>query len=252
MIHHSTLTLLGAGPGAPDLITLRGINALKTADLVLYDALVDPSLLHYCNSSCVKQYVGKRAGQHSYSQQEICEIIIRSSRHYKHIIRLKGGDAFVFGRATEEIEAAESAGMNVEVIQGISSALAVPAAAMIPLTSRGLSQSFWVITGTTRSGQFANDLYLAAQSTATIVLLMAMNQLHEIMEIFIRHGKQSTPVAIIQEGCTPRQKIITGQVNNIADLARIKGLSNPAIIVVGKVVLNQRQIASVIDLKDAV
>lgn len=252
MNQNPILTLVGAGPGDPELITLKAIKALKSADLVLYDALIDPSLLHYCRSSCVKKFVGKRAGAHSHTQQEICDIITAASFQYKQVVRLKGGDAFIFGRATEEIMAARAAGMTVEVIQGVSSALAVPAAAMIPLTSRGISESFWVVTGTTRKGGFSTDIYLAAQSTATIVLLMAINQLQAIMNIFMQYGKENTPVAIIQEGCTIRQKMITGKVGNIAALAKEKQITNPAVVVVGSVVLSQQQMGSVINFRAAI
>lgn len=242
----STLILLGAGPGDPELITLKGIKALKSAELVLFDALIDNSLLHYCNSACIKIYVGKRAGQHAYTQQQICALIMRASNEYKRIVRLKGGDSFVFGRAQEEIAAARSVGMSVEVIQGVSSALAVPGAAMIPLTARGTSESFWVITGTTRGGQLSRDINLAAQSTATVVLLMAINHLKEIMDLFIQYGRADTPVAIIQEGCTPRQKVIISQVDQIWEKATAAGLTNPAIIVVGDVVLSHQQLSKVI------
>lgn len=252
MIHDSTLFLVGAGPGDPELITVKALKALKSADFVLYDALIDPALLYYCNPSCVTQYVGKRAGQHSFTQKQICDLIIKASCQYKRIVRLKGGDAFVFGRATEEIAAARSVGMQIKVIQGISSALAVPASVMIPLTCRGISESFWVATGTTRDGHFSSDIYLAAQSSSTIVLLMAISHLSSIMEIFIRHGKENMPVAIIQEGCTARQKMITGRVNNIAQMARESGISNPAVMVVGNVVLSQQQIESVMNLSEAI
>jgi len=247
-----TLTLVGAGPGDPDLITVKGIKALKEADIVLYDALIDPELLYYCKKTCIKQYVGKRAGLHSLTQKEICNLIIKLSNKYKNIVRLKGGDAFVFGRATEEIEAARSAGMEVKVVQGISSALAVPASALIPLTSRGISQSFWVATGTTKEGKLSKDIYLAAQSSATIILLMAMNHLPEIMSVFLNFNRGNTPVAIIQEGCTARQKMISGEVNTICHLAQEHKMSNPAVVIIGEVVLSQQELAGVITLKEAI
>lgn len=252
MYPNSTLILVGAGPGDPDLITVKGIKALKSADIVLYDALIDPVLLHYCNPSCVRKFVGKRAGQHSYTQQEICELIIQSAYQYKTVVRLKGGDAFVFGRATEEIEAARSVGMHVDIVQGISSALAVPASGMIPLTSRGISQSFWVATGTNKEGQLSRDIYLAAQSSATIVLLMAINHLEAIMGIFSAYGRPHRPVAIIQEGCTPRQKMIIGDVSNICRIAKESAITNPAVVVIGEVVLTQQELSGTLALNEAI
>ena len=252
MTQQSTLILVGAGPGDPDLITVKGIKALKEADIVLYDALIDPELLYYCKKACIKQYVGKRAGQHSLTQKEICNLIIKLSNKYKTIVRLKGGDSFVFGRATEEIEAARSAGMEVKVVQGISSALAVPASAFIPLTSRGISQSFWVATGTTKDGKLSKDIYLAAQSTATIVLLMAMNHLPEIMSVFLNYNRGNTPVAIIQEGCTGRQKMICADVNNICRLAEEHQMSNPSVVIIGDVVLSQQELSGIASLKQAI
>jgi len=151
-------------------------------------------------------------------------------------VRLKGGDPFVFGRAQEEIDAARQAGIAVEIVPGVSSALAVPASQMIPLTCRGINESFWVTTGTTQSGEISADIKLAAQSSATVIILMAMSKLSEIMDIFIKHGKKDTPVAIIQNGTTPQEKIVTGTVYDIEFKAQHAGLTNPSIIVVGEVV----------------
>ena len=230
------LQLVGAGPGDPELITLKAIRAISQAEVIFYDALANESLLDYASPHAIKKFVGKRFGCHPLSQQEINLMIIEYSRHYKRIVRLKGGDPFVFGRATEEIEAARKNGMEVEVIPGVSSALAVPASQMIPLTARGINESFWVTTGTTQSGKVSEDIRLAAQSTATVIILMAMSKLEEIMEIFSSHGKAETPVAIIQEGTTPQSQMVTGMVKDIYFRAQFAELTNPAIIVVGEVV----------------
>ncbi|GAB3008500.1 uroporphyrinogen-III C-methyltransferase [Niabella terrae] len=230
------LILIGAGPGDPELITVKAIKALKKADIILYDALVNPELLEYAAADVPKIFCGKRFGCHWLSQQQINELILESAGRYETIVRLKGGDPFIFGRAQEEIETARSAGMQVEVIPGISSALAVPASQMIPLTSRGVNESFWVVTGTTRSGGVSEDLRLAAQSSATLVFLMAMNQLETITDELIRHGKSETPAAIIQNGTRQDARIVTGKVRDIALRAAHAGLENPAVIVVGEVV----------------
>ncbi len=230
------LILIGAGPGDPELITIKAIRRLKQADVILYDALANEDLLQYAAAGCITQFVGKRYGCHALSQEEINTLIVEYSQKYKTIVRLKGGDPFVFGRAQEEIETARNAGMEVELVPGISSALAVPATQMIPLTCRGINESFWVTTGTTRSGEISADIKLAAQSSATVIILMAMSKLEAIMDIFSSYGKADTPVAIIQNGTTKEEKMIIGTVKNIFFKAEHAKMSNPAIIVVGEVV----------------
>src|SRR5665647_698269 len=197
------LSLVGAGPGDPELITLKAIKTIAAASVILYDALANEELLNYASPSAIKKFVGKRYGCHALSQQEINRLIIEYARSHGNVVRLKGGDPFVFGRAQEEIAAARNAGIAVQVIPGISSAIAVPASQMIPLTCRGVNESFWVTTGTTQSGEISKDIKLAAQSSATVVILMAMSKLEAIMDIFIANGKADTPVAIIQDGTTP-------------------------------------------------
>ncbi|GAB3989707.1 uroporphyrinogen-III C-methyltransferase [Spirosoma daeguense] len=229
------LTLVGAGPGDPDLITVKGIRALQQADVVMYDALVHPDLLEYCRPDTLKVYVGKRRGAYSCMQEDINPLIVHYAQQYGHVVRLKGGDSFVFGRGYEEIDYARQHGIETNVVPGLSSSYAVPASANIPLTTRGISESFWVVTGTTKAGQFSNDLQLAAQSSATVVVLMGMHKLSQIMAVFTDSGKSETPVAIIQNGTLPEQRIIVGRVNSIVELASAQGIDNPAIIVVGDV-----------------
>lgn len=233
---HPKLTLVGAGPGAADLITLRGIKAIAEADVILYDALIDDSLLSYAKPEAIKQFAGKKFGCTSLSQEEINELIVKYALEKGHVVRLKGGDPFVFGRATEEMDMARAYGIEVEVVPGISSSIAVPASQMIPVTSRGISESFWVTTGTTKTGEVSNDIALAAQSTATVVILMAMSKLTEIVQIFTKNGRGETPMMIVQEGCTPNEKYVIGTVNDIAPKAQAAGLGNPAVIVIGEVV----------------
>ncbi len=230
------LSLVGAGPGNADLITIKAVKTLQAADVILYDALANVSLLEYASPKAIVQFVGKRYGCHALSQQEINQLIVESALKYGRVVRLKGGDPFVFGRAQEEIDAARAHGIAVEVVPGISSAIAVPASQMIPLTCRGINESFWVTTGTTQSGDISNDIKLAAQSTATVVILMAMSKLEIIMDIFNKYGKADTPVAIIQDGTTEHEKCVIGTVKDIAFRAQYAGLSNPAIIIVGEVV----------------
>lgn len=230
------VSLVGAGPGDPELITLKAIRTIEKADVILYDALANKDLLNYASPHCIKKYVGKRYGCHALSQEEINTLIIEYALSHGHVVRLKGGDPFVFGRAQEEIEAARAAGIEVNIIPGISSATAVPGMQMIPLTCRGMNESFWVTTGTTRSGEISGDIKLAAQSSATVIILMAMSKLEVIMDIFITYGKKDTPVAIIQNGTTKEEKFIIGSVKDILFKAQFAGIGNPAVIVVGEVV----------------
>ena len=230
------LTLVGAGPGDEDLITVKGIKALAEADVILYDALVNESLLGYAPVKTKKIFVGKRAGMHSAQQDEINRLIVKYAKSHGHVVRLKGGDPFVFGRGLEEMEVAKSHGIETSFVPGISSALSVPAMQNIPLTHRGVSESFWVVTGTTRSGKLSKDLLLAAQSSATIVILMGMKNLNEIIEVFKKLNKDNTPVAIVQNGSRPDEKLGLGTVSTILDVVKEKGLTSPAIILIGEIV----------------
>jgi uroporphyrin-III C-methyltransferase len=230
------ITLVGAGPGDAELITLKGIKALKSADVVLYDALVAEELLEFIPLQTPKLCVGKRAGQHSYTQDEINEFIVDMAYLYGHVVRLKGGDPFVFGRGGEEVEFATRNGLKTAVVPGISSSLAVPASVNIPVTMRGVSESFWVVTGTTMSGRISDDVALAAKSTATVIVLMGLNKLDDIVTIFSQHGKAETPVAVIQNGTLENEKTVTGTVSTISQTVKNSGLGAPAVIVIGEVV----------------
>ncbi len=230
------LTLVGAGPGSPDLITLRGVQRLAQADVVLYDALVHPDLLAYAPPTARKIFVGKRRGRCEFSQHEINELIVHHALHHGHVVRLKGGDPFVFGRGFEELCYAEASGIPTEVVPGISSSIAVPELQGIPLTSRGHSESFWVVTGTTRHHALSDDIRKAAASSATVIILMGMKHLTEIMNIYREIGKGDLPVAIIQSGSWEGEKLALGSVATIVEEAVRKELENPAIIVVGEVV----------------
>lgn len=229
------VTLVGAGPGAIDLITLRGIRALQSADVVLYDALVDPDLLNFApNAECI--FVGKRRGFKRLEQEEINALIVKEALTQGHVVRLKGGDPFVFGRGGEEIAHVSAFGIDLEVIPGISSSTSVPQQLGISLTHRGVAESFWVITGTTKDRRLSQDVHLAAQSTATVVILMGMSKLTEIVQAFQSEGKGDLPVAIIQNGFRDGEKSGVGTIDTIEQVVLNEGLDNPAIIVVGEVV----------------
>jgi uroporphyrin-III C-methyltransferase len=230
-----SLTLVGAGVGDPELITLKGIKALQAADVVLYDALTHPDLLNYAQKA-QKVYVGKRVGNYEYTQEEINELIVAYALEYGHVVRLKGGDPFVFGRGFEEMVHAEAFGIKVEIVPGVTSAIAAPALQRIPVTTRGLSESFWVLTGTTRTGELSNDLRLAAQSTATVVILMGTKKLPQIVEIYQNLGKGELPIALIQNASLVDEKVAIGTIDTIVEIADNKEIGAPAVIVIGEVV----------------
>ncbi|WP_426093879.1 uroporphyrinogen-III C-methyltransferase [Flavobacterium sp. DSR2-3-3] len=231
-----TVTLVGAGPGDPDLLTIKGAKALAEANVVLYDALANEEILSYAPKKAIKIFVGKRKGCHEYTQDQINQLIVDNALTYGHVVRLKGGDPFIFGRGGEEIDFVESFGIPTFVVPGISSSIAVPAYQGISLTKRGVSESFWVITGTTSDRKLSNDVALAAQSSATVVILMGMSKLSQIIELFQNESKGETPVAIIQNGTTIQEKIGVGTINTIQRVVAENKLSNPAIIVIGEVV----------------
>jgi uroporphyrin-III C-methyltransferase len=230
------ITLVGAGPGDADLITIKGIKALKTADVVLYDALVNEELLEFAPENAVKVYVGKRSGDHSFSQAAINKLMVDYALNYGHVVRLKGGDPFVFGRGYEELDHAASYSIPAEVIPGISSSIGVPGMQQIPVTHRGLSESFWVVTGTTADGKVSGDLYQAAKTKATIVVLMGIHKLAEITEIFKNEGKHRLPVAVIQSGTTENEKVAVGIIDTIVEIVEEKKITSPALIIIGEVV----------------
>lgn len=242
------LTLVGAGPGDPDLISVKGIKALADADVVLYDALVSKELLTYAPERAELIFVGKRAGQHSHTQDTINELIVHFAHEKGHVVRLKGGDPFIFGRGYEEIAYAEKHKVATTMVPGISSSAAVPAMQGIPLTSRGINHSFWVVTGTTSEGELSKDVAIASQSSATVVILMGTRKLDQICEIFTANGKAETPVAIIQNGTMPNERMVKGTITDIAARAKQDGIGAPAIIVIGETVnLHNRELAPMIN-----
>lgn len=232
----SKITLLGAGPGDPDLLTLKGVKALQAADVVLYDALTNEALLEHAPADAIKVYVGKRSGEHSYPQETINKLMIDYALNYGHVVRLKGGDPFVFGRGYEELDYAASYSIPVDVIPGISSSIGVPGLQQIPVTHRGLSESFWVITGTTTSGEVSNDIYQAAESNATVLVLMGLKKLSKIVEIFKAAGRHNLPAAVVQNGSSEEEKLVVGVVETIENLVKQENVKAPALLIFGEVV----------------
>lgn len=235
-IDQPKVTLVGAGPGHPDLITIAGLKAIERADIILYDALVHPDLLKYAPSSCHVVFVGKRNRIKQYEQSEINELLYDYAMCHSNVIRLKGGDPYIFGRGSEETSFLESKGVATEVIPGLSSVTSVPASQGIPLTRRGVSESFWVITGTTSDGSISKDIEHAAPSTATMVVLMGLHQIKKILKCISQYRNPLTPVAVIQNGTLEGEIIQTDVLSNYIELSEKVTLGLPGIIVIGDVV----------------
>lgn len=229
--------LVGAGPGDPGLITVRGLELLRQADVVIYDRLVNPSLLEEAPGNAVRIFAGKSSGTHSLPQDEINGLLIGHARSGQQVIRLKGGDPFVFGRGGEEAEALANAGIDFEVVPGVSSVTAVPAYAGIPLTDRRFSSSFAVITGHEYTGKRKKSIHWDHLATAvdTIVVLMGLKTLPQIVPRLLAHGRSpQTPVALVRWGTTDLQETVTGTLADIVEKAAF--LDPPVVAVIGEVV----------------
>ncbi len=229
------ITLVGAGPGDPDLLTLKGARALAEADVVLYDALANRAILELAPHAR-KIHVGKRAGKHSRKQEDIQFLMVQYAYRHGHVVRLKGGDPFVFGRGHEELEYAKAFGIPAEVVPGISSAIAVPAAQGVPVTRRSVAESFWVVTATTKEGKLSEDLALAVQSSATIVILMGLRKLPQITRLFRAAGKAQVPALVVQNGTLPNERKVLGTIDTIEEQVAQAKLGTPALIIVGETV----------------
>jgi len=228
--------LVGAGPGDPGLLTVRGLELLRQAGVIIYDRLVHPRLLDQASPQAARIFAGKLSGSHSLPQELIHELLVAYARSGHLVVRLKGGDPFVFGRGGEEAEALARAGVPFEIVPGVSSAVAVPACAGIPLTHRSLSSSFAVVTGheACKAGP-AVDWARLATAVDTLVVLMGAKSLAKIVAQLLAHGRSpETPVALISCGTTAAQETITGTLADILDKAH--GLQPPVVIVIGEVV----------------
>jgi uroporphyrin-III C-methyltransferase len=231
--------LVGAGPGDPELITVRGLRVLRQAEVVVYDRLVSPELLDEAAAGALRVFVGKHAGGPCTSQEEINALLVHYARRGFRVVRLKGGDPFVFGRGGEEAEALVAAGIPFEVVPGVSSAVAVPAYAGIPLTHRRLSSSFAVVTGHRESGTDRPPVDWAKLATAvdTLVVLMGLGTLPEVVEALVANGRApETPVALIRWGTTGRQETVSGTLADIVAKAYEAALRPPVLAVIGEVV----------------
>ncbi len=239
------VTLVGAGPGDPDLITLKGMKAIASADVILYDALVNESLLEEAPAHCTKIYVGKRAERLSTSQDYINQLMVDYALTHGHVVRLKGGDPFVFGRGGEELDFVRTFGIETAVVPGISSSVGLTALQEIPLTYRGIAESFWVITGSTSDGRISEDLFAAVKTNATVVVLMGFAKLKEIVKLYQDAGKGELPIALIQNGSLENEKVVLGRIDSIIEAVAENRIGVPAIIVLGEVVAKHQQFEQV-------
>ncbi len=230
------LTVVGAGLGDPELITLKAVRALQKADVLLYDALVHKDLLDYAPTTAIKVYVGKRKASKAFNQDEINELIVAYAQRSGHVVRLKGGDPLVFGRGLEEMHFAQQQGIAVEYVPGISSAIAAAGAAGIAVTLRGASRSFWTLTATTDTGDLNPEIVIAAQTDATLVILMGVTKIAEITAIFSAVGKAELPVAVIQNATLSTQQAVIGTIADISAKVHSAGAGSPAVIIIGEVV----------------
>ena len=232
--------IVGGGPGDPGLITVKGLECLRHADVVLYDRLVAQELLAEVPSHAEIIDVGKEPKRHRRSQDEINALLIENAREGKTVVRLKGGDPFVFGRGGEECQALAEASIHYEVIPGVSSAIAVPAYAGIPVTQRGVTTAFTVVAGHT-GGSDSDIDWDGISKIGTVVFLMGVEHLPQIVQKLLAHGRGiHTPVALIQEGTTQNQYVITGTLQDI--LEKSQDIHPPAVFVVGEVVRLREQI----------
>ncbi len=238
-----TVYLVGAGPGEPGLITVKGRELLQEADVVVYDHLANPGLLRYCRPGAELINAGKSASRHTLEQEEINQLLVSKARQGGVVVRLKGGDPFVFGRGGEEALALAAAGIPFVVVPGVSAGAAVPGYAGIPVTHRGIASSVGFFTGHRRAGE--RDIPVpAAGSVDTAVFFMGMETLPEICErLRAAEWPGSTPAAVIQWGTTARQRAVAGTVDNIAAIAKAEGLVPPGLLVVGEVVSLRAELA---------
>ncbi len=229
------LYVVGAGPGDPELITVKAYKILQTAAVVLYDNLANEDILEYVPGNCEKIYVGKQPYS-EYTPQETIHSLIKEKAFSKGlVVRLKGGDPYIFGRGFEEILFARDNGIEAHYIPGITSMQAV-GLEDIPLTHRNVCESIWIVTGTKKDGTLSDDLRLAIKSKATVVIYMGMKKLKEIATVFVEENAGDTPAAIIQHASLPKQKMGRGKVEDLEKIAGDKKLTHPSIIVIGSVV----------------
>ena len=235
-LHSSLVSLVGAGPGDPDLLTVRALRCLQDADCVVYDRLVSPAILALIRPGACREYAGKGVGRPSAEQQAINARLVALARQYRRVVRLKGGDPFIFGRGGEEALALQAAGIPWEVIPGVTAATGCGAYAGIPLTHRGLAQQVTFVTAQRAAAEDGVDWSSLANTGHTVVFYMGVGEIPTIEAQLQRHGRSgATPIAFVENGCTPEQRVFTGTLSGLTALARQVALQAPALVIVGEV-----------------
>jgi len=229
--------LVGAGPGDPELLTLRGIRLIAGADAVVFDNLVSPVIVDLAPPAAERYYVGKKASDHTLPQDEINRLLVRLAHAGKRVVRLKGGDPFIFGRGGEEMEALVEAGVTVEVVPGVTAAAGIAAYAGIPLTHRDHARSVIFTTGFLKDGALDLDWPMLARPGQTLVVYMGISRLAEICRQLIAHGlPETTPAGVVERGTTRAQRVAVGTLATLADVVRDADIRPPALTIVGDVV----------------
>ena len=245
--NYGKVWLVGAGPGDADLISVKAVKLLKQADVVLYDYLVNKELLEYCPASCEIVYVGKMKDKHTFPQEELNALIVQYAAKGKTIVRLKGGDPFVFGRGVEEILTLIEHGIDYEVVPGITSGVAVPAYMGIPVTARHVASSVTFVTGHPAKGNNSVDWKALAKASDTLVVYMGVSNVQWIAnELIVGGKKEDTPVALIRWGTYPQQEMLTATLKTIGNAIEDKAFLPPALMVIGEVVNFSTQLKPVI------
>ena len=236
--------LVGAGPGDPELLTLRALRLLQQAQVIVYDHLVSPAVLDFVAPGAERIYAGKRRNEHTLRQEQINALLIRLAREGRQVVRLKGGDPFIFGRGGEEMQALAAEGIAFEVVPGVTAACGVSSYAGIPLTHRDYAQTCLFVTGHLKDGSADLDWQALTRPRQTVVIYMGLNALPDICRQLIAHGAApSHPIAVVQQGTIAAQKVLTGTLADLPAQVARHGLSSPCLIIVGEVVLLHRALA---------
>jgi uroporphyrin-III C-methyltransferase/precorrin-2 dehydrogenase/sirohydrochlorin ferrochelatase len=236
--------LVGAGPGDPELLTLRAVRLLQKADVIVYDNLVSPGVLEFVAPTAERIFAGKRRNEHTLRQEQINSLIVKLAQEGKQVVRLKGGDPFIFGRGGEEMQTLAAAGVAFEVVPGVTAASGVSSYAGIPLTHRDYAQTCLFVTGHLKNGTADLDWPSLVRLNQTVVIYMGLAGLPEICRQMVAHGASpELPIAVVQDGSLPTQKVVTGTLSNMAERVAQAGLKSPSLIVIGEVVKLHQQLA---------